>query len=81
MVSWYDRNRIQLGLITNNLPALLEVQLTQQYRMISTFLYYNCAVDSTMLMVLNSLAAQKKKGTYHTTKQLMHFLNYREMHP
>jgi hypothetical protein len=45
------------------------------------FIYYAQAIDSTMLVALNSLASQQNKGTEHTMSQITQFLNYCATHP
>ena len=45
------------------------------------FLYYDGAIDPTMLMALNSLAAVHIKPKIEKVKQITQFLNYIESHP
>ena len=50
-------------------------------KIVGKFLYYARAIDPTMLMDLNSLAAVQTKLTIETTKQTTKFLNYIATHP
>ena len=50
-------------------------------KIVSKFLYYARAIDSTMLMSLNSLAAVQTKPKIETTKQITQFINYSATHP
>ena len=43
-------------------------------------LYYSRAIESTMLMTLNSMTAVQNKPTVETSKQITLFLNYYESH-
>ena len=45
-------------------------------KIICIFIYYARAVDPTMMMELNSLAAVQTKPTIETAKQVTPFLNY-----
>jgi hypothetical protein len=62
-------------------PLLPANEQTALQQIVGTFLYYARAIDSTMLMALNSLASQQNKGTEHTAKQITQFLNYCATHP
>ena len=48
---------------------------------IGTLLYYARAVDSTMLVALNSIAAQQSKSTKNTMQEVTKLLNYCASHP
>eukprot|EP00978_Attheya_sp_CCMP212_P023019 scaffold69697_cov62-Attheya_sp.AAC.1 len=61
-------------------PLLPAGEQTALQQIVGTFLYYARAIDSTMLMALNSLASQQNKGTENTAKQITHFLNYCATH-
>eukprot|EP00978_Attheya_sp_CCMP212_P010326 scaffold24937_cov65-Attheya_sp.AAC.1 len=61
-------------------PLLPAGEQTALQEIVGTFLYYARAIDSTMLMALNSLASQQNKGTENTAKQITHFLNYCATH-
>ena len=50
-------------------------------KIVGKFLYYARAIDPTMLMVINSLAAVQTKKTIETTKQITRFLNYSATNP
>ena len=44
-------------------------------------MYYARAVDPTMLVSLNTIAAQKPKTTQETAKKVVQLLNYAATHP
>ena len=50
-------------------------------KIVGKFLYYARAIDPTMLMALNSLAAVQTKPKIETAKQITQFLNYSAIHP
>ena len=49
-------------------------------KFVGNFLYYARAVNPTMLMSTNLLAAVHTKPTIEIVKQVTHFLNYGETH-
>ena len=50
-------------------------------KIVGKFLNYARAIDPTMLMPLNSLAAVQTNPKIETTKQITQFLNYSATHP
>ena len=48
---------------------------------IGVFLYYGCAVDSTMLTALSAIASAQAKPTDKTMTRCKQFLNYAATHP
>ena len=46
-----------------------------------TFLFYACAIDSTMLMALSAIASEPAKPTKNTLKKVMQFLDYAATNP
>ena len=51
------------------------------YKIVGNFLYSSRAVDSTVLMALNSLAEVQTKPVIKTAKQITRFINYSAIHP
>jgi hypothetical protein len=49
-------------------------------QIVGTLLYYTQAVDVTLLVALNSLAAKQSKGTENTAKAIIQVLNYCATH-
>ena len=49
--------------------------------MIGSILYYACAVDSTFLVVLNTIAMQQTAATGKTIKHIRDLLDYAATHP
>ena len=49
--------------------------------MVGTFLYYACAVDPTILVALNSIAAEQANSTEATAKSFTQMFNYAATHP
>jgi hypothetical protein len=56
-----------------------DIQHVQE--VLGTFLFHARAVDSTMLVALNTLASQQSKGTRATLIALTQLLNYAATHP
>ena len=50
-------------------------------KIVGKFLYYARAIEPTMLMALNSLAAVQTKPTIETAKIITQILNYSATHP
>jgi hypothetical protein len=73
--------KIQLTGPADTTPVLTEQQTKRLQQVVGKFLLYANAVDSTMLHVLNSLAAAQKNRTQATAHALVHFLNYCATHP
>jgi hypothetical protein len=73
--------KIQLKDPIDTTPSLTEPQTKRLHQVVGTFLLYARAVDSTMLLSLNTLAAAQKNGTQATVQALVHFLNYCATHP
>ena len=50
-------------------------------KIVGKFVYYTRAIDSTILMALNSLAAVQTNPKIDTAKQITEFLNYSASRP
>ena len=50
-------------------------------KIVGKFLYYDKAIDPTMLMTINSLAAVQTNSKIETAKQITKFLNYSSTNP
>jgi hypothetical protein len=55
---------------------LTTTAIKQVQQIVGTLLYYARAVDSTMLVALNTIAAEQSKGTEQTAHAVIHLLNY-----
>ena len=53
----------------------------RHWKIVGKFLYYDRAMDPTILMTLNSLATVQTKPTIETTKNITRFLNYSASYP
>jgi hypothetical protein len=73
--------KVQLKDPIDTTPSLTEPQTKRLQLVVGTFLFYARAVDSTMLLSLNALAAAQKNSTQATVHALVHFLNYCATHP
>jgi hypothetical protein len=73
--------KIQLTDSIDTTPSLTCRQTKHFQQVVGTFLFYARTVDSTMLLLLNALAAAQKNGTQATVQALVHFLNYCATHP
>ena len=58
-----------------------EYNETRLHKIVEKLLYYARAIDPTMLMALNYLAAVQKNPIIETAKQITQFLNYSATHP
>jgi hypothetical protein len=64
--------------VTNPLTAEQKVTLQQ---VVGCLLYYEHAIDPTMLVALSTLASAQTKGTQATTEAMVQLLNYCATHP
>jgi hypothetical protein len=64
---------------SSNQLASTDIRRIQQ--IVGTLLYYAHAVNVTLLVALNSLAAEQSKGTKNTAKAIVQVLNYCATHP
>ena len=76
----YGINMIQLVPLPPKANYLLEVQQIQHKEIIGTFLYYDIAIENTMLVALNLSEKKYNKGIENTTKRLKYILNYFSTH-
>jgi len=67
--------------LTNTSPCLDAAKTKHVQEVISILLYYACAVDSTLLAVLGTIATQQAKGTKATMEAITQLLNYCAAHP
>jgi hypothetical protein len=65
----------------DTLPALPQKGKKFIQEVIGTFLYYARCVNSTMLVVLGSLATQQANPTKNTMAKVTQFLDYAATHP
>jgi hypothetical protein len=80
-------NPPQFGVKTQQTDPIDHLQLLGKHKILrlqqitGKFLYYSCAVDPTMNVVLSSLASQQTKATQCTAHDANKFLNYCATHP
>ena len=73
--------KTQYAPIELDLPPLPPAALTRVQQVVGTLLYYARAIDSTMLVALNSIASEQASATIETTKAVDHLLDYAATHP
>ena len=61
-------------------PNLFPLEANTVQQVVGTFLYYAHAVDPTILVALNRIAAQQANSTEETAKVVTQLLNYAAMH-
>eukprot|EP00957_Ditylum_brightwellii_P047987 3644258-Ditylum_brightwellii.AAC.1 len=67
---------------TSDMSALLNDDEKKHLQgLLETLLYYARAVDPTMPMAINTIAAQQANPTIDIAKDMVHLLNYCSMHP
>eukprot|EP00957_Ditylum_brightwellii_P031205 2365029-Ditylum_brightwellii.AAC.1 len=49
--------------------------------LLGTLLFYTRAVNSTMIMAINAIAARQANPIINTAEDMLHFLNYCNTHP
>ena len=62
-------------------PKLNPDEIKEIQRVISSILYYACAVDITVLMALSSIAIKQSKGTTSTMMKAKQLLGYLATYP
>ena len=71
---------IQLAPISNNLPILPVERIKRVQQISGSLIYYARAVDHTILLTLNNIAAEQSRATTDTEKQIHKLLNYVTTH-
>jgi hypothetical protein len=62
-------------------PKLSPKEIKEIQCVISSILYYACAVDITVLMVLSSVAIEQSNGTTNTMEKAKQLLDYLATYP
>eukprot|EP00957_Ditylum_brightwellii_P015140 1141295-Ditylum_brightwellii.AAC.1 len=62
-------------------PPLNNKQKNRVQQVLSTLLFYARVVDPTMLVAINSIAAQQAVPTENTAAAIVYLLNYAATHP
>jgi hypothetical protein len=62
-------------------PALSPKYVTHLQQLGGTLLYYACAVDSTLIMLVNVMASEQTRATASTVDKIIKLLNYCTTHP
>ena len=81
---WEEPNygqKVQYAPIDSNLPPLPPAELTRVQQVVGTLLYYARAVDSTMLVALNSIASDQASATADTSADVHQLLDYASTNP
>ena len=71
----------QLATPLDTSPSIPEVKKCRIQQIIGTFLYYDRAVDCTMIPALSTLAEQQSSPTKNTEAAITHFLDYEATNP
>ena len=61
-------------------PNLAPPEATTVQQVVSIFLYYACAVDTTMLVELNSIDTEQSRSADTTAKAVAQLINYDATH-
>eukprot|EP00957_Ditylum_brightwellii_P206705 15349580-Ditylum_brightwellii.AAC.1 len=73
--------RPQLAPAPDLSPPLSSKQKNRVQQVLGTLLFYARAVDPTMLVAINSIAAQQAAPTENTATAIVYLLNYAATHP
>jgi hypothetical protein len=73
--------KVQLTAPPDTSDPLPPAEIQRLQEVIGTLLFYTRAIDSTMPVALDTLAAAQTKSTQATATSLTQFLNYCAMHP
>ena len=77
----YGSTAPQLAHPEDESPALNPEEANTVQQVVGALLYYARALDRTMLVALNTIAAQQSKITQETAKKVVQLLNYAATHP
>ena len=77
----YGPTAPQLAHPEDDYQALNPEEANTVQQVFGTFLYYASVVGPTMLVVLNTIAAQQPKSTQETENKMVQLLNYAATHP
>lgn len=77
----YSSKTAQLAMPIDDSPPLPADQVQRIQQVVGTLLYYARAVDSTLLVALNTIASSQAKATEHTAAAVTHLLDYCATHP
>ena len=76
----YGSTAPQLTHKTPESPKLAPPEFNTVQQVVGTFLYYMRAVDPTILVALNSIAAENANSIEATAKAVTQMINYAAMH-
>jgi hypothetical protein len=62
-------------------PALSDKEINKLQQLTGTFLYYDRAVDPTLIMPINVLASEQSTSTHVKADKVIKLLNYCNTHP
>ena len=68
--------RIQLTTISDSSPKLVKHGTKNVQLVVGSFLYYGCAIDSTLLVALNEIAAHQFSPTQYISTKCKQLLDY-----
>ena len=66
---------------TDDSPDLATYDASTFQQVVVTLLYYVCAVEPTILVVLNSIATKQANSTQATKNKMVQLINYSATHP
>ena len=73
--------KIQYAKDDHNLPILPPNKITRIQQIVGCFLFYARAIDSTMLVVLNTIGSEQSVATLTTQQSTAQLLDYASTHP
>jgi len=74
-------SKVQYAELDQNLPLLGDKEIKMIQIIVGIFIYYGIAIDNTILVTLNDIAAEQSKATSKTTQKIVQLLNYLATHP
>ena len=74
-------SKVQYAKPDHNSPILDGKEIKMIQVIVGIFICYGIAIDNTILVTLNDIAAEQSKATSKTTQQIVKLLNYLATHP
>ena len=64
-------SKVQYAELDQNLPLLGDKEIKMIQIIVGIFIYYGIAIDNTILVTLNDIAAEQSKATSKTTQRIV----------
>ena len=77
----YGSKALQMDHQTDDFPDLVTYDASTVQKLVVTLLYDLCAVEPTIIVVLNGIATKQANSTQATKNKVVQLINYSATHP